>query len=78
MNEIIHEHFLIDDRNSDDWTTLSIIFDRLGWTHYPENVTGEEIDDGDDSEAARVETVEVPFNDLEIWNYLEDRSVFDV
>lgn len=76
--EFIHETFIISDRDLDDWARLSTILDRLGWTHYPENVTGEEIDEGDDSENARVEGVDVPFKDYDLWEYLDDRGVFDV
>lgn len=69
----IHKGFAyIDDRDSGTGLAILSILDRMGWTHYPENVTGEEIDAGDDSDAAKVETVEIPSVDMDIWELLED------
>lgn len=66
------------DREYDSWVWLSMLLDRLGWTHYPENTTGEEIDEGDDSDAAREETIEVPLEDVPLFEFLGDQGVFDI
>ena len=73
-----HVIFIISDRGMDDWLTLSRLLDKLGWAHYPEYVTGEEIDEGDDSEDARTEGVDVPTEDTDLFDMLESRGVFDV
>lgn len=73
-----HETFIITDRDMDGWLTLSRLLDKLGWAHYPEYVTGEEIDEGDDSEVARTEGVDVPVEDGDLFDMLESCGVFDV
>lgn len=65
------------DREYDSWLRLCELLDRLGWTHYPENVTGEDIDAGDDSDVASEETIEVPFKDIPLFEFLDTQGVFD-
>lgn len=43
----------------------------------PANVTGEEIDAGNDSDEARVEAIEVPVSQLDVWDFLDEMGVFD-
>lgn len=67
----------VEDRGAGSWLLITRLLDRLGWTYYPTNVTGEEIDAGDDSDAARDETIEVPAEDVELFELLDESGVFD-
>ena len=64
-------------RDSEDYRQFEELMDRLGWSHYPTNVTGEEIDDGNDSDEARAETIECPASDAPLLNCLDECGVFD-
>lgn len=77
MALIQHEKIYVD-RGYDDWIYLSELLDRLGWIHYPENVTGEEIDEGDDSDAACEEHIEVPYPDIPLFELLERQGTFNI
>lgn len=64
-------------RDSEEYEQFCELMRRLGWDHYPTNVTGEEIDDGNDSDEARAETIEAPASDSDLLNWLNDCGVFD-
>lgn len=64
-------------RDDDWWIAREALLDALGWEHYPTNVTGEDIDAGNDSEEALQETIEVPSGELEVWDLLDELGVFD-
>ncbi len=67
----------IEERDGHEWSMLSRLFDLLHWTHYPTNVTGEEIDEGNDSDEAKAETVEVPADQVDIFDWLDENCTFD-
>lgn len=53
------------------------LLDALGWDHYPTNMTGEEIDAGNDSDESKDEIIGVPVNRLEVYELLDQCGVFD-
>lgn len=74
---LVERTFFVEDRGGEDFSKVCDLLDALGWDHYPTNVTGEEIDAGDDSDAARDETVEVPSDKLEVYDFLDEMGVWD-
>lgn len=53
------------------------LLEALHWDHYPTNVTGEELDAGNDSDEARQETIEVPENQLDVYDFLDEMGIFN-
>lgn len=67
--EVIKHRFLVCPDNARHWDTMATIARRMGWSA-PEIY----------SEGDHIETISVPANDTDIalWNYLENRGVFDL
>lgn len=61
----------------DRFSIVCDLLDALHWEHYPTNVTGEELDAGNDSDEAREETIEVPENQLDVYDFLDEMGIFD-
>lgn len=64
-------------RDSEEYGLFCELMRRLGWSHYPTNVTGEDIDNGNDSDEARAETIECPPEDAPLLGWLNDCGTFD-
>lgn len=78
MKDIRTFEFNVDPhRDTAAFLAFSTLVERLGWTHYPTNVTGEDIDNGDDSDTARSETIEYPGKDYDLFYLLYISGVFD-
>lgn len=64
-------------RDSEEFRQFEELMDRLGWVHYPTNVTGEELDAGNDSDEARAETIEAPDSDADLLDFLNMSDLFE-
>lgn len=64
-------------RSSNAFLRFEELCTRLGWNTYPTNVTGKEIDAGNDSDEAAAQTVEVPDADIPLYEFLDEFGVFD-
>lgn len=79
MNDtpVIETTIEVKDRSANSWLIVAALLDKLGWSYYPTHTTGEDIDAGDDSDAAQSETIAVPVTDTEIFDLLDSCGVFD-
>lgn len=77
MLRVKEMQFQIEDRDGEGWARVRHLLDALGWEYYPTNVTGEEIDAGNDSDESKDETVEVPIDLIDVYEMLDECGVLD-
>lgn len=74
----LHEkHIQVPEPDFDDYQQITRLIEKLGWTGYHTNYTGEELDNGDYGDDVHDYTVMVPEDELDIFEWLRDKYVFE-
>ncbi len=77
MSIVTKEIYVEPTRDCEEFLRFERLMEKLGWNTYPTYVDGEEIDAGNDSDEARAQTIEVPHEDEELFEFLDECGVFD-